>query len=89
MEKIKLLLSAQEFKIYIRLFRPLRMKEIANEMNLSVQAVDTYARNLYGKLGVGGRVELLLKKIEELEELLEDSRLLEDPQKNNAKGESE
>lgn len=35
------------------------MKGIATKMNLSNQTIDTYARNLYRKFGVNGRIGLI------------------------------
>jgi DNA-binding CsgD family transcriptional regulator len=52
-------LTGRESETYRLLLTPLSEKEIAEEMKLSVHTVHDYARRLYQKLGVKGRVGLM------------------------------
>lgn len=54
-------LSPQQWRLFALLIKDLRMKEIANLMNLDKRTVDTYARIVYKKHGVSSRIGLILK----------------------------
>ena len=64
-------LSKQELKLFALLLRPLRMKEIANEMNLDPRTVDTYQRNMFKKIHVESRIELLIRFYRDKDKSLE------------------
>lgn len=58
-------LSPQETKLYSLLLQDLRMKEIAAQMKLHANTVDTYAKSIYTKKRVQGRIGLLIQFYED------------------------
>lgn len=59
------ILSPQQKKVFFLLFKDLRMKEIASQLSLDRRTIDTYAKLIYKKFGVDGRVGLILKILSE------------------------
>ncbi len=54
-------LSPREKEILPLLAEGLRYKEIADELNISIETIRTHVRNIYKKLSVGSRTEALNK----------------------------
>ena len=54
-------LSPREREILPLLADGLRYKEIADELNISIETIRTHIRNIYQKLEVGSRTEALNK----------------------------
>lgn len=59
-EQPDMILSAREREMIKYMCTDLSYKEIANELNLSVRTIETYANNLIEKMGVRGRIGLIL-----------------------------
>ncbi len=57
-------LTAREIQIARLVCRAKRNKEIARELCLSQQTVQTHLRNIYAKLNINSRVELVLLVLE-------------------------
>ncbi|MEM6431532.1 MAG: LuxR C-terminal-related transcriptional regulator, partial [Deinococcota bacterium] len=52
-------LSEREETVLRCLLAGLSNKRIAQELNVSVNTIKTHTRNIYGKFGVHGRMELM------------------------------
>jgi ATP/maltotriose-dependent transcriptional regulator MalT len=55
------LLSAREREVLCLLANDLSLKEVANHLQLSLHTVDNHTRKIYNKLGVGSRLEAILR----------------------------
>jgi ATP/maltotriose-dependent transcriptional regulator MalT len=55
------LLSAREREVLCLLANDLSLKEVANHLQLSLHTVGNHTRKIYNKLGVGSRLEAILR----------------------------
>jgi ATP/maltotriose-dependent transcriptional regulator MalT len=55
------LLSAREREVLCLLADDLSLKEVASQLQLSLHTVDNHTRKIYKKLGVGSRLEAILR----------------------------
>lgn len=65
-------LTNREREVYLYLLKGLSYLEIADNLSIGVTTVTTHAKRVYLKKLVNGRKELLLQRIEELEQEVEN-----------------
>ena len=65
-------LSPRELEIYKYLLKGLDYYTIADELNIKRNTVVTHVLNLFNKLLVNSRIELMVQRIEELEQEVQE-----------------
>jgi DNA-binding CsgD family transcriptional regulator len=60
MESRLVKLSARELEVLFRIINGLRNSQIAEELSISPKTLETHIRNIYAKLEIESRSELLL-----------------------------
>ena len=71
-------LTKQETRIYNLILQGKRRKDIMNILHLSQGTINTHESNIYSKLYVHSKNELLYKRIQELEEKINELSRISD-----------
>ena len=71
-------LSPRELEIYKYLLKGLDYYTIADELNIKRNTVVTHVLNLFNKLLVSSRIELMVQRIEELDQEVEELKGVND-----------
>lgn len=65
-------LSKRENQVYTELLKGKSLEKIAQDLQISRSTIATHTMNIYGKRCVNSRVELLVRRINELEALINE-----------------
>lgn len=65
-------LTKQERRVYNLILQGKRRKEVMDILHISRGTANTYESNIYSKLYVHSKVELLYRRIQELEEIINE-----------------